>query len=161
MTADGILSLMALVLAAVFIAAAVSKLRDRSGTVATMTSFKLPVPAVMAVLVPVLELGIAVGLLVSPSLGALGAVTLLIFFTTFLLLQLRLGVRTPCRCFGSAAQHPLSIADITRNLGLIALGMPIVTLLSRTTPAVLDFVAVTFGVLVAWQIQRQVRAAQG
>ncbi len=157
MTVDGTLSLLALVLAAVFVAAAVAKFRDRAGTTDTMASFRLPLPGVMAVVVPIIELAIAAVLVISPSAGALAGVTLLVFFTTFLLLQLRLGVTTPCRCFGSTSQHPLSYADVTRNLGLILIGMPVVTLLERATPTVVDVVVVVIVAGLAWQIQQRIR----
>lgn len=158
MSADGIFTALALVLAGVFTVAAISKLRDHTGTRTTMANFKLPLPGLMAIVVPVVELAIAVGLVVSPSAGALAAVTLLVFFTTFLLLQLRLGVTTPCRCFGSTSQHPLSVADLTRNLGLIALGMPVVTVLHRVTPTLIDGVIVIAIVTAAWQLQQRIRS---
>ena len=142
MSVDGVLTVVGVALAAIFAWAALAKLTDRAGTIETMRNFRLPLPGVWALVVPGIELAIAAALVVSPSIGALAGVTLLVFFTTFLLLQLRLGVQTPCRCFGSASASPLSIRDVVRNLALIAATMPVVTLIASIRPQPLDVVVV-------------------
>jgi uncharacterized membrane protein YphA (DoxX/SURF4 family) len=107
----------ALVLAAVFAAAAIAKLRDREGTRATFTAFGLPQP--LATAVPVVELAVAVGLVVAPGWAAVVSLVVLAAFTTFIARAVRLGVRAPCNCFGRASDRPVSSVEIGRN-GLLA-----------------------------------------
>jgi uncharacterized membrane protein YphA (DoxX/SURF4 family) len=118
-TASGIGYVAAVVVAAVFAAAAVAKLRDLRQTSTDFDRLGLPNPDVFARIVPLAELGVAVLLLVVPAGGAVAALVTLAFFTTFLVGRLRAGVRAPCACFGTAAKAPLSGIEIARNVGLM------------------------------------------
>jgi hypothetical protein len=111
----------ALALAAVFVRAAVAKLRDRPATAKGFAALGLP--AVAATVVPLAELALAVTLVLVPQWGAVFALAMLAGFTAFLVLALRSGVHAGCNCFGSARQRPVSLADVVRNAVLAALAV--------------------------------------
>jgi hypothetical protein len=94
----------------------------------------------MARVVPVVELAIAAGLVIVPSVGGLFALVTLAFFTTFLFGRLRAGVRVPCACFGAAGTAPLSGVEIVRNLGLVVLAAAAMLVQEPTAPSVADLV---------------------
>lgn len=121
MSAQGIGYASAVVLAAVFALAAVSKLRDLDATATGFDELGLPSPRVFAAIIPLAELGIVALLLIVPAAGAIAAIVTLAFFTTFLIGRVRAGVRAPCACFGAARPTPLSWTDIIRNLLLVLL----------------------------------------
>lgn len=123
MSAQGIGYASAVVLAAVFALAAMSKLRDLDATADGFEALGLPSPAVFAAVIPLAEVGIVALLLVVPAAGAIAALVTLAFFTTFLVGRLRAGVHAPCACFGSARAQPLSGADVLRNVLLIGLAL--------------------------------------
>ena len=123
MSAQGIGYASAVVLAAVFALAAVSKLRDLDATADGFETLGLPSPTVFAAIIPLAELAIVALLLIIPAAGAIAALVTLAFFTTFLVGRLRAGVRAPCACFGSSRALPLSGADVLRNLLLIVLAV--------------------------------------
>jgi hypothetical protein len=115
----------ALVLAAVFVRAAVAKLADRQ---ATATAFgELGLPAVAATAVPLVELALAGALVVVPAWGGVFALALLAGFTAFLILAIRSGARTGCNCFGSARRGPVSWNDVLRNCVLVVLAVVALT----------------------------------
>lgn len=121
MTAAGVGYATALVLAAVFATAAVAKLRDPGGTIRSFGELGVPNPEATARLVVVPELAVAVLLVVVPPLGALAALVLLAFFTTFVVRALRAGVRAPCACFGAVSRAPLGWSTVVRN-GFLVVG---------------------------------------
>ena len=115
----------ALVLAAVFVHAAVAKLRDQHGTATAFRELGLPGSA--ATVVPIVELALAAALIVVPGWAAVVALALLAGFTTFLGLSIRAGVQAGCNCFGSARRAPVSWIELARNgllaaLAVVALG---------------------------------------
>lgn len=113
----------AVVLALAFVRAGVAKVLAPGPTRASFAALGVPGPDAAARLVPAVELGLAVALVVVPALGAAVALGLLAFFTTFLAGRLRAGVRAPCGCFGAAAAAPLSVLDLVRNALLGALAV--------------------------------------
>ncbi|MEA3075463.1 MAG: hypothetical protein QOF60_371 [Actinomycetota bacterium] len=114
----------ALVLAAVFVWAAVAKVRGRDATVASFRGLGLPGPGVLAVVVPVVEIGLAVGLVVMPSVAGWLALALLAAFTVVIGRAIARGVEVGCACFGSAANdRPVSPLEVVRNAGLAALAV--------------------------------------
>ena len=147
---DGLAYAAAVVLAAVFAVAGTAKLRDPAGT---SRSFRaLGLPPVLGRVVPVLELGVATGLLLLPGVTAIAALALLAAFTTFLVLGIKRGVTVPCNCFGSSSRAPLSGRDLARNAALE--GAAVVSLFAGgpTLPgpgAVLVVAAATVAVVVA------------
>jgi uncharacterized membrane protein YphA (DoxX/SURF4 family) len=114
----------ALVLAVVFLWAAVAKVRDRAGTAASFRGLGLPAPAALAVAVPVVEVALAVGLVVRPSIAGWLALALLVAFTLVIAGAIARGVEVGCACFGSAANdRPVSTLEVVRNAGLAALAV--------------------------------------
>jgi hypothetical protein len=139
-TSAGIGYLAALFLAATFFIAAISKLRDVAATADEFDLLGVPAPDAMARFVPIVELAIAAGLVIVPSIGGLFALVTLAFFTTFLVGRLRAGVRVPCACFGAAGTAPLSSVDIIRNLGLVALAAAAMLVQEPAAPSVADLI---------------------
>ncbi len=115
--------LCALVLAAVFVAAAAAKIARPPATVKAFATLGVPAPETIARAVPAAELVVAVLLVAVPRAGGVAALVLLVAFTAVLVRALRAGVRTPCRCFGGVREDPISRADVVRNAMLAALAI--------------------------------------
>lgn len=81
------------------------------------------VPALIAYVLPMLELVIGAALVVlKPHPLVLGIATLLLLiFTAYLSAQVIGKSQIPCACFGARVVRPPSWRDVTRNLFLIAL----------------------------------------
>jgi hypothetical protein len=107
------------VLASVFAWAAVAKGARRHETVAAFDGLGVPAPAVVAVAVPVGELGVAAALVARPDVGGALALAALAAFTLVIVLALRRGADTGCGCFGSRHSAPVNPSDVVRN-GLLA-----------------------------------------
>lgn len=111
----------AIVLAVVFTWAAVAKLVNRADTVASWHAMGLPVPAALAFVVPVVELGCAVALIAIPAAGGIAALALLGLFTGVLLANRHKDLG--CACFGRLTTRPVTGADVVRNGVLAALAV--------------------------------------
>ena len=142
MTASGLGYTAAVVVAAVFAVAGVTKLRDLGATARDFDRLGIPRAEVFARMVPLAELSVTVLLLVVPPAGAIAALVTVAFFTTFLAGRLRAGVSAPCACFGASSRAPLSGLEIARNLGLLALGGLALATDRPVMPKVLDLVVV-------------------
>jgi hypothetical protein len=105
--------------AAMFLYAAVAKLRSPSSTRAAVAGFGLPAP--IATLLAPLELVTALLLLAAPRVGGALAATLLVSFTAVVLAALRRGAAVRCGCFGGTDQRPVGPDTVARNGFLIAL----------------------------------------
>jgi uncharacterized membrane protein YphA (DoxX/SURF4 family) len=119
-----------LVLAAVFVVAAVGKARDQAGTRHSLESFGIPrelAPAV-AVVLPIVEIAIAVALVPVATAwwAGVAALVLLVAFTAALTVGLLRGVEADCHCFGAVSSRPIGPATIARNLVLVALAVVLV-----------------------------------
>lgn len=113
----------ALLLAVVFTAAAVAKLRAPREVARSFAGLRLPGAALLARVVPLGELALA-GLLVwSPRLGSSVTLLALAAFSIVLERARSGGVRTGCACFGGARQEAPLSGGLLRNalLGLAAL----------------------------------------
>ena len=77
--------------------------------------------APVAVLIPPAELVLGAWLMVfDPSPVPLGLATcLLLVFTAFLVVQVRIGSTVPCACFGVRSARPPGARDLWRNAALI------------------------------------------
>lgn len=119
---SGVASCAAVLLAWVFAAAAVAKLRDPRATAASFRELGLPAPDALGRAVPATELAIAIALLLSPAAGALAALAALSFFSTVLATRLRAGSAASCGCFGATGDQPISFVELVRNaiFGLFA-----------------------------------------
>jgi hypothetical protein len=116
---DRLGTLTALVLAAVFLVAAVAKLRDPMGTTRTFRALRLPAPRRLARLVPGAELLIAAALVARPWIGAAVALAALAVFSILLHGEVRRGSDVACGCFGTSSSSPISFVELLRN-GLLA-----------------------------------------
>ena len=119
-----------LLLAVVFVAAGVGKLRDRRGFQKTLVAFGAPAwsAGVAASLIPIVELIVAVLLVAATTAwwGGLASVVLLVAFTGAAAANLAQG-RTPnCACFGAAASEPIGPATFARNGVLLAAALLVV-----------------------------------
>jgi peroxiredoxin/uncharacterized membrane protein YphA (DoxX/SURF4 family) len=113
-----------LLLAAVFVVAAITKALDRDGSRKALADFGLPkglTPAA-ATLLPFFELVVGFSL-VDPELawwGAVGAMALLLIFIVAIGVSLA-GGRTPdCHCFGQLHSAPAGWSTLLRNGALVA-----------------------------------------
>jgi protein-S-isoprenylcysteine O-methyltransferase Ste14 len=139
----------AAVLAATFAWAGAAKLAAPGGVPAGFAALGLPRPALLAKVVPFVELALAVLLVAAPAAGGLAAFWLLGAFTSVLLRALRRGVAVPGACFGQPTGPPLSRAEVVRNFllqvaALVALGAG-ATHLPRPAAAVATLLAVGGG----------------
>lgn len=121
----GVVLAVRLVLAALFAVAAVAKLRRREETAATLREFGVPagLRAPLGVALPLAELAIAAGLVVTATSrwAGLAALLLLAVFTVALAVVLRRGRQVDCNCFGALGGSRVSGWTIGRNAGLMAL----------------------------------------
>jgi uncharacterized membrane protein YphA (DoxX/SURF4 family) len=101
---DAVFTLARLVLAGVFAFAGIAKLRDGRGTRRSLHQFGVPVRLVpaSAVALPVAELAVAAALVpVSTAYpGAIAATVLLSVFIAAIAVNLLLGRKPDCNCFG-------------------------------------------------------------
>jgi hypothetical protein len=118
-SAAGLGSVAAVILAAVFAFAAAAKGVRHRETVAAFAGLDVPAPGLLAVVVPIAELVIAVALVARPQVGAALALAALSAFTFVVVRALGRGVETGCGCFGSRHRAPVNPSDVVRN-GLLA-----------------------------------------
>lgn len=114
-----------LVLVLVFSVAGVAKLADRRGSLHAVASFGVPelMARPLAIALPLLELGIAGGLVagISSRWAALTAVALLLVFAAATAVSLASGHRPACHCFGELSQKPAGRWTLIRTCALAAL----------------------------------------
>ena len=109
----------AVILAVVFMVAAVAKARDPDGTARDFASLGLPRSRWWATGVPVVEVLTAIALIIAPGWGGVVATTLLVGFTVTLAAVVRSGRVVTCACFGGASAEPVSVRDLVRNAVLM------------------------------------------
>lgn len=114
-----IIVLLRIGLSAVFGTAAVTKLIDQRGTREAVANFGAPasLAPTIAVLLPIVELTIAVGLLFTRTTpgSALGAVVVLLIFIIAIGVNLARGRTHDCHCFGQLYSRPLGWPTLVRN----------------------------------------------
>jgi uncharacterized membrane protein YphA (DoxX/SURF4 family) len=138
----------ALVLAGVFAVAGLAKLRRPAATGTTFRALGLPVPGVLARLVPATELGLAGALVLRPRAGGLVALAVLAAFTVVLAVAVRRGSAVRCGCFGSAGGDPVGPADLVRNALLAVLALAAVTAAGFAWPSLPALLVATTGGLI-------------
>jgi peroxiredoxin len=113
-----------LVLAAVFVVAAVAKLADRAGTRQAIVDFGLPqrFAPILGIALPVAELAVAIALIPKATAwwGAVGAMVLLLAFIGGIGYNLARGKQPDCHCFGQLYSAPVGWTTLIRN-GILAL----------------------------------------
>jgi hypothetical protein len=112
------------VLVLVFAAAGVGKLTDREGSREEVVAFGVPAalgPPVAAVL-PLFEIAVAVAIAVPATArwGASAALALLLLYTAAIGINLLLGRKPECKCFGPLISMPVGWKPLVRNLVLSA-----------------------------------------
>jgi uncharacterized membrane protein YphA (DoxX/SURF4 family)/peroxiredoxin len=120
---DGIALWASMLLAVVFVVAAVSKFADQAGTRRALADFGMPSGSVQAfaVLLPLAELAVAIALLFRPTArwGAVAALVLLAAFAAAIARAMAHGTAPDCHCFGQISSSPVGRRTLVRN-GLIA-----------------------------------------
>jgi len=115
------------VLAAVFAVAGWAKARDQVGTRRAVRDFGVPavISTPVAFILPVAELTVAALLVLgdTATLGAVGAIILLVLFIVAIAASLARGQRPDCHCFGQTRSEPVSRATLARNWALMALAV--------------------------------------
>jgi hypothetical protein len=100
-------------LVAVFAVAAVTKLTDRAGARKAILDFGLPsaLATPLGLLLPLAELTVATTLIpVSTAFwGAVGAFVLLLLFVLMIVVNLAVGRRPDCHCFGQLHSTPSAV----------------------------------------------------
>ncbi len=113
------------VLAAVFAVAGLTKLADRPGSREALVAFGVPerLAAPGAVALPVAELTVAVLLIpaATATIGAAGALALLLAFCAGIARSMIRGEAPDCHCFGQLHSEPVGWSTLIRNLVLAAL----------------------------------------
>ena len=114
-----------LLLAVVFLAAGIGKLRDRQRFTATLTALDIARPwaAPLATVIPGIELLTGAALLhvdLAPTAAA-ASLALLAVFTVVATISIKQGTALNCACFGSIVEEPLGLATVVRNAALMAL----------------------------------------
>ncbi len=111
-------------LAAVFVIAAVSKLRDLEGTRRSVVSFGVPesIASAFSVALPIIEIVAAAMLLMVATswFGAITVTALLVGFTLAIGVQLAKGAEPDCHCFGQLSAEKIGISSILRNAIFLA-----------------------------------------
>jgi thiol-disulfide isomerase/thioredoxin len=112
-----------LLLALVLGVAGVAKLADRAGSRKAVVDFGVPaaLAAPLAVLLPFVELAVAVALLPTATAwwGASGALALLLLFVVGITYNLSRGRKPDCHCFGQLHSAPAGWKTLARN-GVLA-----------------------------------------
>ena len=113
-----------IVLGAVFLVSAVTKLHRLASFAAELRAFGAPAPAVTGRILPAAEIVLAAALFAGRRHGwpPLAAIALLALFTGAIVANLSRGRAVPCPCFG-ASDAPVSAATVARNGWLIALAV--------------------------------------
>lgn len=119
---DSVVLAARLLLAAVFVVAAVGKFLDLPGSRRSLVGFGVPegVANVLGTVLPFAELAVAIALIPEPSAqrGAVGALVLLLAFIAGVSNALRKGEAPPCNCFGAIHSEPASVKTLIRNVVL-------------------------------------------
>ena len=122
----------ALVLAGVFGAAAIAKLRALDAFVGVVHNYRLvpePLERPLAYALPIVELAIAAGVLLPAGRApaALAAAVMLVLFAGAMAINLMRGRRDiDCGCFATVLRQRLSWPLVARNLLLAAVALPVV-----------------------------------
>lgn len=147
-------TVVALVLACVFLVAAVAKSLDRAGTQRSLADFGVPrrLRAPLAVVLPLLELAVAIGLVVTQSTRVAAAVggTMLAIFTGALAAALLRGRAPECGCFGRLQPGPAGSATLARNVALVA-AAALVASQPSTRPTATELVAAVLTLVIGAQ----------
>jgi peroxiredoxin len=120
-----------LLLAALFAIAALAKLADRAGSRHAMVDFGVPerLATPLAVVLPLAELAVAIALVPARSAlsGAVGALVLLLVFMAGIGVNLALGRKPDCHCFGQLSSGPAGWPTLVRNIALAGVAVFVIS----------------------------------
>ncbi len=139
----------AVLLAAVFVLAAVTKLASPAKTTSELAALGVPAPAIAARLLPALELALAVSLIAFPPQGAVVASAAIIVFTAVLLRAIRSGAPVSCGCLGALSSAPAGPPTIARNGALLAMSLAVLAVPEPAVPDLASALAATSVTLAA------------
>lgn len=132
-----IIVLLRIALSAVFGVAGVTKLIDPRGTREAVKNFGSPEPLApfISIVLPLIELAVAVGLLFTSTspVSALAALLVLLLFIVAISVNLARGRTHDCHCFGQIYSRPLGWPTLLRNV-IFALGAIFVWRQSGSSP---------------------------
>jgi peroxiredoxin len=127
---DTALLIARLVLAAVFLVAAIGKLADLQGSRRAVAAFGVPetLAGPIGLLLPLAELVVAVCLIPDATAwgAAIGALVLLAGFIVGISVNLARGEKPDCHCFGQFYSEPIGVSTLIRNVILAAIALFIV-----------------------------------
>jgi hypothetical protein len=123
LSADTLATACAWWLAGLFAWAAAAKLTHQGLTSDAFSALDLRHPTVLARIVPLIELGVAVGLIIAPLVGGSLAFAVLVVFSQVLWTATRRGTTAPCACFGGVTERPIAWPDLVRNAGLMVVAL--------------------------------------
>jgi hypothetical protein len=129
----------AVLLAATFVVAGGSKLREPARTATAFRGLRLPRPGLLARAIPLVELATATLLVARPAIGGAAALGALAAFSAVLARSLRAGDRVTCGCFGSSGAGEVGPLHLVRNALLACLAA---TALMASRPEIPDLAAV-------------------
>jgi uncharacterized membrane protein YphA (DoxX/SURF4 family) len=108
----------------VFAAAGVGKLTDREGSVDEVKAFGVPAALApfVARILPFAEMAVAVAIVVPATSrwGTLAGLGLLLAYTVAIALNMLLGRKPDCKCFGAIYAMPIGWKALVRNIVLSA-----------------------------------------
>ncbi len=114
-------------LAVVFVVASVTKFRDPVGTRQGVSDLVSPRLAPFSLALPIVELIVAVGLLLTPrpwrDVASYVALALLLVFTALILRAMRLKHPPACHCFGASSAQPVGSPMVIRNIAFVVLAL--------------------------------------
>ena len=145
---SGITSVAAVALAAVLLWAAGAKLMRPAETASDFRQLGVPAPGLLARVVPLVEIGTAILLVVAPGWGGVVGFALLSGFTALLVAVIRSGRVVACGCFGSSSTEPVSIVEIARNGLLLLLAAAAASSNGLVRPTLPDVVAVSTSIVI-------------
>ena len=151
-----VIALVRLILSLIFLVAGITKLTDQKGTREAVMNFGAPKAAApsVAVVLPLLELAIAIGLLFSSTarLSALAALLVLGIFVVAIGVNLAQGKTHECHCFGQIYSRPLGWSTLVRNV-LFALAAGVVIWNGRESqPPLISTISQAVAELGTWQL---------
>ena len=104
----------------VFAAAGVGKLTDKEGSRDEVVAFGVPtaLAAPVARTLPLVEIALAIAIAVPATSrwGAAGGLALLLVYTAAIAMNMLLGRRPECRCFGAIYVLPIGWRALVRNV---------------------------------------------
>ena len=125
-------------LSAVFAFAAYGKILDPVGTEQNFTNagFGSPASKILKYLLPAVELSVSIGLLLTATylVSAILYAALVLGFTIYLGLKLRIGDQSDCHCFGQISTEPVGLSTILRNSVLLIVAVSVAVSASVIRP---------------------------